>query len=669
MSNKINARDLLNIQPLELMTTLPPKFTLVFDDGEFITTRRRTVVSAYFWDYHRQYPRTPLNARHHIQHLVEKGSYNSNTHTDLCQAIEKDVFRIYEDEDEEIVAHTSKIAFDASNRMTNELMPSLAPYVAPFDLLDAIQINRHPTLQKAFAEAVPTGDSVRDVYGVVEKVILTDPSLDNNGLARAYRNNTVKREQVLQSVAFRGIPTEPDGDLYRVSINTGYLEGMTKVYDFVSDSRSAPKALMSTEAPLRDSEYMARRLQFLVSVVKSIKGKDCGTKDLKRWYIDPEVFDDDGTLITTGGISSMEGKFVELEENPGVLVELTGKEKHLNGKYVRMRSVLGCQNEDAHSVCRTCFGGLYRNYYSHQNLGHLCCVTITEKITQNTLGTKHLVATGQGARIQLTTTSKQFFKVGASKVDYLLVPHLKKFQAKIVIPRTDALNLADVMKMDSIEDLMLTHVSYLTDITIAFRDKGVPSRPIVSINQGNRKAFMTMQFIKYIRKVGFTVDNDNNFEIDMKDWNYEKPIFSVSQTEVSYSEHGQQFARLVESSMQNIEERQKPESPLNTLQELCTLVNSKLSINVALLEVIIYASMVPSRNNPSLARGWPKPVLGIARSTIYFRSLSAAMSFQGHSDFMLNARAYFPHFRVSNQMDVFFDSQACTSEALKLAGL
>ena len=656
---------MLSIEPLVALKQLPPKFTLVFDDGEMQTTRRRTVVSSYFWEYHRKYPEIPLLVKHHIQSVIGLKSYNSDTHTKLCQAIEKDVYRLYEDRDKNIVANTSKIAFDTTIRMTNELMGDLAPYVAPFDLLDAIEINRHPKIQEAIARATPTGDSVRDVYAVAEEVIMNDPSLNRNGLARAYRNNTVKREQVLQTVTFRGIPTEPDGALYRVSINSGYLEGLTKIYDFVTDSRSATKASMSAEAPLQDSEYMARRLQFLASVVEKIEHKDCGSKNLLRWYIDPEVRDDDGTLISVGGIRAMEGKFVELDDNPGVLVELTGKEEHLNGTYVRMRSVLTCTNENPHTVCRTCFGGLYRNYYDHQNLGHLCCVTITEKITQNTLSTKHLVSTGQGARIQLSQMSKKFFKIGASKVDYVLLPHLKKFQTKITLSRTEAMNLADIMKMQDLDDLMVSHASYLTSVLINYRDKGITMSEEVDINQGNRKAFMSLPFIKYIKRVGFVVDKDNNFEIDLKDWNYEKPIFSIPQMEVSYSEHGQEVSAVIESSMANIEERQKPESPLNTLQELNTIVAEKLDIKLSILEVIIYATMVKSRNDPGLTRNYPNPVLGIARSILSARSLSVALSFQGHSDFMLNARSYFASNRVSSGMDVFFAVEEAVNEANK----
>ena len=47
MQNKYQARELVKLS-LEEIKQLPPKFVLCFDDGEVITTRRRTMVSHFF---------------------------------------------------------------------------------------------------------------------------------------------------------------------------------------------------------------------------------------------------------------------------------------------------------------------------------------------------------------------------------------------------------------------------------------------------------------------------------------------------------------------------------------------------------------------------------------------------------------------------------------------
>lgn len=667
MLDKISARDLLNYEPSQLPNTLPKKFSLVFDDGEIITTRRRTVYSRFFWEYHKFFKKIPLNISHHLQTILNGKYYNANTHTNLIEAICRDVYKFYEDDESEINAITSKIAYRVSNNMMNEMMAPLAPFVTPIDILDAICLVRHPVIFEAVSKVVPDGRAVDNIYKITRDVIENDLSIRSNGLVLAFLSNTVKREQVLQSVALRGTPTEANGKLFDITVDTGYIEGITTIYGFAADSRSAPKAQTSAEKPLQESEYMARRLQFLVSVVERIKGKDCGA-DYIDWLIDKEIRDESNRILSPGGISSMVGKYIE-DPVTKEMIELTGNETHLNGRYVRMRSVLKCKNDDPHTTCRTCFGGLWRNYYNHANLGHLCCVTITEKITQNTLGTKHLVASGEGAPIRLNALSSKYFTLLKNKTIYHLQPILKKLNLRIVISRDEAINLIDIMKMSDISDLRVNEATRVTNVKMIYKDKGKDVDDIVPVEQSNREAFLTLEMIKYIIENGWTADSFNNFLIDMKDWDFNNPVFAIPQMEISYSQHGAEVGRMIESNMNSIDERQRPDSPLATLQELSSLVISKLEIPLSALEVIIYASMIPSRNNHAMARNWENAILGIARNTIYSRSLSCAYAFQGHADFMIDPKSFFPHFRPDNPMDVFFSPEKVIQEYRRKAAV
>lgn len=650
---KFEARDLLRYEPLELKGVLPNKFTLIFEDGEIETTRWRTLVSAFFWAYHHNFKNIPLLKKHHIQEVIKGGFYDSSSHTALCENIESTIYEVYGDDDPTLIENLSYLAYRSSMEMVNKLMPDMSAYVAPLGVIDAIQIQRHPRIQAELKMATPQGERTEKIYSVVRNVVMECRSLEDNGLAFGFRANTVKRDQVLQSVSALGRRNEPDGRLYKYSVNTGYLEGMTTVYNMMAESRGAPKALMAQEDPLKKSEYMARRLQFLVTPVRSIVGKDCGSTDYVDWLVDPEVFDDDGTLISKGGIGSMRGKFI-LANDTSRLIELTGKEKDLNGHYVRMRSVLTCKNENPHTVCRTCFGGLSRNYYRHQNLGHLCAVTITERITQNTLSVKHLVSSANSERIILTGISSRFFKIGKTKSDFVIPATLKRLQLKLVLGRNEALNLLDIVKMKNLDDLRVDKASRISQIQFIVRDKGIETPEFVEVRQGNRFAYMTIELIKYIKENGYMIDGNNNFVIDLEKWDYSQSVLAVPQMEISFSQHGQEIAKMIESSMKEIDERQKPGSPLSTLKELDTLVNSKLDAPLSCLEVIVYASMIPNKNIPALARGWKNPILGVARQIINNRTMSVPYVYQGHEDFMLNARSFFPHYRVSNQMDVFF---------------
>lgn len=652
MQDKIMARDLLAFSPETIQDHLPVKFVLVFDDGEMITTRRRTKYSSFYWCYHKEFPKTPLLQRHHVEHTKKGKPTNAGTHTELLEAIIRDVYAHYEDDVENLADITSRMATRATNDMTNNMSLVMGPYVTPIDLLDGIIVTRHPQILELVRGSVPDARYVEKIYDTVTDVLLNDPEIRTNGLSFAARSKTVKMEQVLQSVSILGFRTEVDGKIFDVPVNAGYVEGITRIGDFASDSRSAPKAQTSTEDPLKDSAYLSRRLEFLASVVERIEGKDCGANYVE-WYVTPEIRDEANRLVVEGGIRSMVGKYIEHPETKE-RIEVKGNENYLNGTYVRMRSVVNCKNKNPHTVCRTCFGGLWRNLYRHANLGHLCCVTMTEKIIQGTLGLKHSLASGEGAPIRLTAFTSRFFSLTQKKTSYVFQPILKKMGLKITLARNEAIRLVEVMKMDDISDLRVGDVTRLSNINIHYKEKGKNVSDLVPINQGNRIAFATLELIKYIREHKWETDDNNNFLIDMKDWDFTKPAFSIPQMEISLSEHGAEVGKMIESNMNNINERLKPESPLKTLQELSELVASKLEIPLSCLEVIVYASMIPAKNNHAMARNWENAVLGIARTIIYSRSLSCAYAFQGHVDFMLDPKSFFPHFRPDNPMDVFF---------------
>ena len=647
----ILARALLDVKQEKVIEMLPPTFQLQFDNGECIqTTRRRTVYSRFMWRYHLEFPKIPLLKEHHLQTQMEKSVFGSDTHVKLCSTIAKEIYNHYP-ADPKIPDTVSEIAYRQSIEISNFEAARIAPYAGSIDLLEGIEIVRHPKIIEAKKICKNDPSKISEAYKLIEKTIMKDPTLNHNNLARACRNKTVKMGQVLQSI-MRGKSSEPDGKLFDIHIHTGYLEGNYDPFDFASESRSAPKAQAGTEAPLQDSSYMARRFQLLMSSVRKIVGYDCGQTDYEEWPVQPAEFDE-GNMIYPGGINFMKGKYF-FDTELGREVEITGKEEHLNGKIIKLRLLKNCKNTDAHTVCAKCFGGLSRNYYSHQNLGHACSTTFTERVIQNTLGIKHLTASSQGEGIKYNSISIHFFRKTRKTTHYVLQPMLKKMDLKITLRMSEAIQLVDIVKMHNLSDVRVNKMTRINEIRVDYVEKGTPLFAHVPINQKSISAFVTADFIRYIIENPWETTVDNDFQIDMKNWDYDKAVFAIPEMEKSDAEHGKEVGRLIESNMSSIQDRQNPESAISTLQELFELATSKMDIQLSCLEVMLYALMVPSRNNPSMARGWSNPVLSVARNLIVSRSLSAAYAFQGHVDFMLHPKAFFPHFRPDSDFDVFF---------------
>ena len=121
----IQARDLLQLQPMALYDHLPPVFDLVFDNGTIEkATRRRTVYSRFFWEYHLRFPKIPLLVEHHLQTLMKKSEFGSGTHAELSTIISKEIYNYYEP-DQSLPGIIAEIAYVQSVAVSNAEVQAL----------------------------------------------------------------------------------------------------------------------------------------------------------------------------------------------------------------------------------------------------------------------------------------------------------------------------------------------------------------------------------------------------------------------------------------------------------------------------------------------------------------------------------------------------------------
>ncbi len=101
--------------------------------------------------------------------------------------------------------------------------------------------------------------------------------------------------------------------------------------------------------------------------------------------------------------------------------------------------------------------------------------------------------------------------------------------------------------------------------------------------------------------------------------------------------------------------------------EFHDLVNKRMSVNLSVLDAIIYSSMVVSTDEPNydLPKPWTPSGLGVLKSLLTNRSLSAMMGYQGHRQTFTDPSS----FVVKNRLDHPFDSIFMPHEVLKSYGL
>lgn len=662
---KIRARKLLAMTTDDLWETLTGRFILIFDDNEELETNwRKTVISSYAWEFHRQWSKTPLLKHHHIDALLGKKRYSASTPLDLLGNCMWSVYEIYGDAvGRDVLAQR---IYQLNNIIYNEMSYRCEADVGSMDILDWMEVLDHPkiiAMKEKVKDAVNKtpdegGRMIKEAYGVIDDVLGNGQDLPMNAVSLALRSRLVNANQVQQSIGPRGYLTDIDSDQFRYPIIPGYVEGIRSLYDSVIESRSAAKALQFSKSPLQEAEYFSRRLQLMCQTVRTLhQNCDCGTTETLRWQVRGKEVNEEGDEVFGGDLPLLVGKFYIDEKSGGLRVIRGDKHdhEHLIGKSIRLRSVIHCAHPDPYGVCATCFGELSLSVLDDRtNLGHMCCTSMTQKSSQSVLSVKHLDSSAAVEPASLTLDEKKFFKISADGMSYLLADRLKGKPVKLIIPAMFAPNITDVLANHSIDDLNIRQVSEMREIAVQVKEGNVEFDPErVNTSKDRRLASLTYPMLRHIRKVRWDFNANNDYVIDMTGWDWNEPVMTLPLIHFNMSDHSKDIASMLESSKKQMEARDKDVSPDAFLVELYNLVNDKLTVNLAVLEVVLYGAMIISAEDDDyrLPKPWTDRGLGVMDMTMDRRSLSATMAYEGHYDVFISPESYTKKNRPDHPMD------------------
>lgn len=651
--NTFSIREVLAMSE-EAISELPPEHSIVFDDGETLATcRNETIYSYLFWEIFRPYSKVRIKKEHHVGHVLKGSVLDSGTHLKLCTNIMKSIV-----EDENLWLPEQKeplleLIYKTISTAMSKLSVITEPNVTSIDILDFVQIAKHPVIEALRLEAYnDPKNKIKYVYEKMIDAVEKLPEFHDNGLAKAVRAKMVKMNQVNQCIGFRGYPTEVDGAIYKKPNWGSYTLGNTSIYNFVSDSRTAAKSHYYSDTALKESEYMARKFQLFASVVEKIEYHDCGTTKYLNWKVKGPEYDDAGTTIYPGDLPMLIGKYY-LDEETKELKALEGNEKHLIGKTIKIRSVLYCKTKNPHHVCFRCAGKLSENISRFANIGHLCSVTTTKPITQNVLSIKHVNTSSTMVKVRLRDHERTFMNTGIDGAAFRLNKELKEVNPKLIIAREEALGLVDIENIQNIEELSLSRISRLNQVQLITFSNNREMSVSLDVTQKTKPSMLTRNFLLYIKKYGWKVDEQGNFVFDLKHWDYEQPLFVMPNNEESFVDLAKAVDTMVGGNQETIEKRIMPNAPAILLQELFETVNSKLKINLFPLEVVIYALTVESTTSIAMGRNSEEAVLGLRDNIISYRSLGAGLAYEGQNKILTDPINFFQGRRPDNPMDVF----------------
>ncbi len=636
----IQARRILDFSPPDIATRLKSSVILVYEDGvEIRHTAHELAVNRYVYSLLEIVP-LKLVSKYSVHNYYVGGQYVANTINKAFEAILEDVVdkHIGISGDRLILEGLYERMYLIMEDIYNNIVYEHLEYVSSLNIRDFLDIQLKPELMSAIDEVRVKKDldSVKNTYDVLDKVIRTSEDLRDNPIAKGYISGGISSNQVKQLLASRGFVTEIDSSIFKYPIASSFVLGMDDMYDMAVESRSGAKALYLSNRAISLAEYFAREMQLTTMAVERLVDGDCGNTEFIEW------------TVTESDYKNLLGKTYYLDGASYVINKST---THLIGETIKIRNAMRCKLTNKRHVCTACFGRLSNNIPLHANLGHITLTVMSAIISQLILSTKHVTTSASSDTITLTPAMKEYFVV-RNKDTYAFRANTisrKKQTFKLCIPQDQGYGIANIDKASDVYKLNIARVSKLSTIHLAVTNSdGSYTEIPLDLKQGTRYGNLTYDFLAYVRDSGYSLDSSDRFVIDLDGWSSGVALVSLPQVEFSYID----LAKAIKEEFKSM--KTVVGTPEAFLHKIFTLVNSKLDVNLAMLEMIVYAFTVedPTAGKFGMSRGSDNAAPTKMMNIMTNRSVGGSYAWEYVMSTLLSPRSYYGNNNVNHILDV-----------------
>lgn len=660
MAKVVNVRELLGFKPKELLKGLRTDLTLLLEDGEVVTLPYKEIILLrYLLEIFKLYPNLKITSKYMVNNYYSNNMYTGYVVNKWMDVVNRDIIEsvVKPAQDRSLLEKGHNKMWEIINDIYNDLLDFITPFASSLSIEDLLEIQMDSRLLDAIKTLSVKQDSasVTNCYKVLEDIIYNKEEIKDNFIVKGYKSNSINRNQAKQLVGPRGFVTEINNKIYKIPIASSFTLGLNNILEMAMESRSGAKALNMSHKAIQESEYFARELQIAAMPIEKVVDGDCGTKKYMDWYMFP------GDDTRKPDINNMEGmRFINPE---------TGKEdilfKHhaplVNGKKIKIRTALSCCLENPRHICAACIGELAYAMPLNNNTGHHCVTTLTEKSTQGILSTKHLISSATASNIELNDTSAMFFTIKNGSTYHFKNIIDSKSKYRLIIDQESGFAIKDLAPHVNVLKFDPNRVAMLDTIILERTIKGVTELFPIQIKQGNRYGTLSHDFMEYISKNRYTMDDLDRYVINMDKWDYKKPLINMPEIEFD-------FLTLITMFRKELKYMDTDELGIGRvtveglLQTTFNIVNYKLDYNLALLAVIIYAFTIkdPHNGDYSLARNVDEPLVGDLSTIISNRSLGGLYPWEEVVNNILSATSFNSN-RFDHPLDVFFAPQQVLS--------
>lgn len=606
---------------------------LEFDDEQIETSWQETLVSWLYWQFHIEYPDTPLYSHMHVM-----GDFLSPTlQCKLLERGKQDVWSAYPDADDEDL---NRIAYQITNANHNFAVGDLEHYVGTMDALAFLQIHKDQRIKSIRSEIIesPTKRTVNKIYGRIKDLLMYDPSYRSNPIAISLNQGTIKVGQLMQIVAFRGFCSEINQKIFKNIIPVGFMEGLNRPSFYGMESRSGSTAMLSTDDPVKMTEYYNRELQLLNYGVTEVVFEDCGSDETMPWKVTD--FDLD-TLLA--------GKYYMVDGAP---VEIRKRDRHLIGKTIELRTPAYCHHPDDAVVCKYCLGAVAESFQRDVNVQYQATVEQNEEVSQGTISVKHLLMSAESDSYVIDPFYGKLFDNSSNDKDISLAGDIwLKRGIKLVFDRRDIGRLSDVITTADFTQHDISTFSRIRTVTLVYQegDKKEPEIHPVPLNHGSYMPFLTAEFLSYIRDYGYDI-LDGNIEVSMEHWPEGEVIFRLPERrstvlEAAITLKKEIFAIGDEAKEAKVRLRMDLRDPMllaKAIRDIAELTNARFHVSLPIIELVMLAMMArdPENGDYRLPRKGTGARFAPQRAIMNGRSLGGKGAYERQFEMMINPDSY-----------------------------
>lgn len=637
---KYNIRDLCRMDDAQLWEIPDGPVIVVYDDGEAYSTNRRARATAVVLrSFYNKWPMV----RTRTEHDWGTRGAKKMTHAELMRPVMREIFETYAAAGKPIdIEQLWYAAYDGFNNLYNVIVKYMGRHVRSLSILDFVDVVSHPEVVDAMSQVTNSDASLNRAYSRITKILEDPDALPGNRLGAAVRNGLVDKNQVLQCVGPRGKSTDLDSHIFPTPLKVGFTHGFHLLYDSLVDSRLAAKAQSFTGPPLQATEYFNRQLQLMAHSFARVHDMDCGTTRHMSWR------------VRAKDLKHLDGKYYLTPDGYRIIQE---SDRHLVDQLLEIRSVLYCQHPDTQGCCRFCYGEIARSIPRYTNVGHVASTNLGEKISQNVLAIKHVESSSTVGDAELASFERKYLKISVSTPNQLqLADRLATVPGiKLEIQTREAPHISDVNIVKDIGTLQLGFVSELSEVALHVPTAKGVDKALLTVYSDNRPASLSRPLLIWLREKGWEVTEHGTYLIDLDGWDPNEPLFELPMRHASMLDYAESI-----KSFMCAAKRKGPGQTLRdyvdaelALKDFYALVTSRLDVNIVHMEVLIKVLLVRSRAHRDyrLPHAGNKTEFGEFNMSMFLRSMSAAMAYQGQKQVLEHPMIYLVRNRPPHILD------------------